>query len=242
MTDGRHIVLIIGGSIAAYKALELIRLLTSRGDTVTGILTEGGAAFITALSVSSLTGRQTYSELLSLTQEQEMGHIALARSADMILVAPATAELMANMASGRASTLATAMLLASDPARTPVYVAPAMNAYMWAHPATRRNMAQLARDGITIIEPEQGDMACGESGYGRFAEPTHIVGLLQETRHPHPDLRGTRVIITAGATQEALDPVRYISNRSSGKQAAAIARSHRQRSRRSPLGSRSPRP
>ncbi|OYW13803.1 MAG: bifunctional phosphopantothenoylcysteine decarboxylase/phosphopantothenate synthase [Rhodospirillales bacterium 12-54-5] len=217
----KSMLLIISGSVAAYKSLELIRLLRGRGVVVTAILTKGGAEFITPLAVSSLTGTKTYTDLFSLTDELEMGHIELSRSADMILVAPASADLIANMAAGTADTLATTALLATN---KPVAIAPAMNHRMWHHAATQRNLAQLRADGITIIDPTEGDMACGEHGIGRMAEPTTILTLLEtEPTAASKPLAGKRAIVTSGATQEPIDPVRFIGNHSFGKQGHAVA-------------------
>jgi phosphopantothenoylcysteine decarboxylase/phosphopantothenate--cysteine ligase len=214
----KSVLLIITGSVASYKSLELIRLLRARDVTVTAILTRGGAQFITPLAVSSLTGTKTYSDLFSLTDEVEMGHIELSRVADMILVAPASADILAKMAAGIADDLATTALLATN---KPVVVAPAMNHKMWSHAATKRNVAQMKADGIRVIEPTEGDMACGEYGVGRMAEPTAIVDFLSGTRSGA--LAGKHAIVTSGATMEAIDPVRYLGNHSSGKQGHAIA-------------------
>ncbi len=219
----RSVLLIITGSIASYKALELIRLLRGAGVAVTAILTKGGAQFITPLAVSSLTGTKTYSDLFSLTDEIEMGHIELSRIADLVLVAPASADIIAKMATGIADDLATTALLATD---KPVVIAPAMNHKMWSHAATQRNVAQLTRDGVTLIPPTEGDMACGEFGVGRMAEPAAIVEALAQMRvspATGASLQGKRVIVTSGPTVEAIDPVRYLGNRSSGKQGHAIA-------------------
>lgn len=216
----RSLLLILSGSVAAYKSLELIRLLREQGVEVTAILTKGGSAFITPLAVSSLTGRKTYDDLFSLTDEVEMGHIELSRSADAILVAPASADILAKMAGGIADDLATTALLATN---KPVFVAPAMNHRMWSHPATQRNIAQLRKDGITVIEPTEGAMACGEFGTGRLAEPADILKLLLGTKGKAP-LTGKKAVVTSGPTHEPIDPVRYIANRSSGKQGYAIAK------------------
>lgn len=220
--QNRRILLIIGGGIAAYKSLELIRRLTDRDIGVRAILTAAGAQFITPLSVASLTGEKAYTELFSLTDEAEMGHIRLSREADLVLVAPATADLLASMANGNARDLATTTLLATD---KPVMVAPAMNVQMWANAATQRNVRTLAADGVLRIGPNQGDLACGEEGYGRMAEVEEIVAAIEdfysgETNKP---LAGRSALVTAGPTHEAIDPVRYISNHSSGKQGYAIA-------------------
>ncbi len=220
----KRVLLIISGSIAAYKSLELIRLLRQDGLAVNAILTQGGAEFITPLSVSSLTGSETYTELFSLKDEVEMGHIRLAREADAILVAPASADLLSKMAQGMANDLATATLLAAD---VPVFVAPAMNHRMWEKDATQRNIKQLEQDGISVIAPESGDLACGETGSGRMADPEAIRQILLKqlelTPRPAP-LAGKKAIVNAGPTQEPIDPVRYLSNHSSGKQGYAIAR------------------
>ena len=219
----RSILLIISGSVAAYKALELVRLLRARGVAVTTILSRGGQQFVTPLAVSALSGTPTYTELFSLTDEVTMGHIALSRSAELVLVAPASANILASMAAGRADDLATTALLATD---KPVVVAPAMNPRMWAHPATQRNLVQLAADGVRVIAPGAGDMACGEQGEGRMAEPAAILAFLERgalPAHPPQSLKGKRAIVTSGPTVEAIDPVRYLGNRSSGKQGHAIA-------------------
>lgn len=221
MTE-RRILLIIGGGIAAYKSLELIRELTGRNIATRAILTRAGAEFITALSVGSLTGDRVYSDLFNLTDEAEMGHIELSRSADLVVVAPATADLMAKAANGLASDLASTALLATD---KPVLYAPAMNVRMWEHRATQRNLATLLDDGAIIVGPNEGEMACGEFGPGRMAEPVEIADAIETylTRILKGVLSGKRVLVTAGPTHEALDPVRYIANRSSGKQGYAIA-------------------
>jgi phosphopantothenoylcysteine decarboxylase / phosphopantothenate---cysteine ligase len=211
------ILLIIGGGIAAYKSLLLIRLLKKNGHSVKTILTKAGAEFVTPLSISSLTGEKTYTELFSLTDEVEMGHIELSRSADMVLVAPATADLMAKMANGLCNDLASTALLATN---KPIYFAPAMNVKMWEHPATKRNVLQLQKDGATLIPPTQGEMACGEFGFGRMAEPEEIYAALTAQK----PLTGKHIVITAGPTREAIDPVRFISNHSSGKQGYALAK------------------
>jgi phosphopantothenoylcysteine decarboxylase/phosphopantothenate--cysteine ligase len=217
---GKRVLLIIGGGIAAYKCLELIRRLRERGAGVRGILTEAGARFVTPLSVASLTGDKVYQELFDLTAESEMGHIALSRSADLVVVAPATADLMAKLAAGLAPDLASTALLATD---KPVLIAPAMNVRMWEHPATKRNLAALRADGIHVIGPNAGEMACGEFGLGRMAEPDEIVAAIEGLLNPDRRLAGFKALVTAGPTHEAIDPVRYIANRSSGKQGYAIA-------------------
>ena len=220
MLSGKHILLIIGGGIAAYKSLELIRRLQDQGARVTPVLTRAGEEFVTPLSVSALAGTTVHRDLFDLTSEAEMGHIQLSRSADLLVVAPATADLMAKMAQGHANDLASTLLLATD---TPVLLAPAMNVRMWEHPATRRNIAQLRADGIQMAGPNEGGMACGEFGPGRLAEPEGIVAAIAERLASGP-LRGKRIIVTSGPTHEPIDPVRYIANRSSGAQGAAVAR------------------
>ena len=220
MLKGRRILLIVAGGIAAYKALDLIRRLREREAAVRCILTAGGARFVTALSVAALSEDKVYGELFSLTDEAEMGHIRLSREADLVVVAPATADILAKMAGGIADDLATTALLATD---KPVLVAPAMNLRMWAHPATRRNVAQLAADGILFAGPGAGDLACGETGDGRMAEPLEIVDAIAAALAGSNQLDGRRALVTSGPTHEAVDPVRYIANRSSGKQGHAIA-------------------
>jgi phosphopantothenoylcysteine decarboxylase / phosphopantothenate---cysteine ligase len=221
--DGKKILLIIGGGIAAYKCLELIRRAQEKGLGVRCIMTRAAEQFVTPLSVASLSRDRVFTELFSLTDEAEMGHIELSRSADLIVVAPATADLMARMASGLASDLATTTLLATD---APVLMAPAMNVRMWQAPATQRNLATLRQDGVTIVGPNDGDMACGEYGPGRMAEPAEILSAIE--RHfgagtGHGLLAGRKVLVTAGPTRESIDPVRYLANRSSGRQGYAIA-------------------
>ena len=221
MASGKRILLIIGGGIAAYKSLDLIRKLRTEGFRVRCILTRAGAQFVTPLSVASLSGDKVYSELFDLMSESEMGHIELSRDADLLVAAPATADLMARMAQGLADDLAATTLLATD---KPVLIAPAMNVRMWEHAATRRNLSTLRRDGVAVIGPNAGEMACGEFGPGRMAEPEEIVsaikGLLAPGARP---LAGLRALVTSGPTHEPIDPVRYIANRSSGKQGYAIA-------------------
>ncbi len=220
MLASKRILLIIGGGIAAFKSLDLIRRLRERDASVTPVLTRAGAEFVTSLSVSALAGHKVYQDLFDLTDEAEMGHIELSRSADLIVVAPATADLMAKMAGGHADDLASTLLLATD---TPVLVAPAMNVRMWEHRATRRNRATLEDDGVMIVGPNEGDMACGEYGPGRMSEPLEIVAAIEAALADGP-LRGKRVLVTSGPTHEPIDPVRYIANRSSGAQGTAIAR------------------
>ena len=219
MLAGKRILLIIGGGIAAYKSLDLIRRLRERGASVTPVLTRAGAEFVTPLSVSALAGARVHQDLFDLTQEAEMGHIALSRSADLIVVAPATADLMAKMAAGRAEDLASTLLLATD---TRVLLAPSMNVRMWEHPATRRNLATLGADGVLTVGPNAGDMACGEYGPGRMAEPLEILAAVETALGGGP-LAGRRVLVTSGPTHEPIDPVRYIANRSSGAQGTALA-------------------
>jgi phosphopantothenoylcysteine decarboxylase/phosphopantothenate--cysteine ligase len=218
MTTPR-ILLIIGGGIAAYKSLELIRLLAKAGVRTRAILTKAGAEFVTPLSVGSLTEDKVYQELFDLTDEAEMGHIQLSRSADLVVVAPATADLMAKAAHGLANDLASTTLLATD---KPVLMAPAMNVRMWLHPATQRNLKRLIADGVDMVGPDDGAMACGEFGPGRMAEPEMIRDRIIARLSGGP-LKGKHILITAGPTLEPIDPVRFISNRSSGKQGYAIA-------------------
>ncbi len=219
MLAGKRILLIIGGGIAAYKALELIRLLQKAEASVTPVLTRAGAEFVTPLSVSALAGAKVYTDLFDLTDEAEMGHIQLSRAADLLVVAPATADLMAKMAGGRADDLASTLLLATDKR---VLVAPAMNVRMWDHPATQRNIAVLRGDGVQVVGPNEGEMACGEYGPGRMAEPAEIVAAVGAALGGGP-LAGRHVLVTSGPTHEPIDPVRYIANRSSGAQGTAIA-------------------
>ena len=219
MLAEKRVLLIIGGGIAAYKSLSLIRFLRKAGVAVTPVLTRAGAEFVTPLSVAALAGDKVYSALFDLTDEAEMGHIQLSRVADLVVVAPATADLLAKMAQGRADDLASTLLLATD---TPVLVAPAMNVRMWDHLATRRNVVQLKADGIRFVGPNQGDMACGEYGFGRMAEPEEIFATISAVFTEGP-LTGKHIIVTSGPTHEPIDPVRYIANRSSGAQGTAIA-------------------
>ncbi|KIC37685.1 bifunctional phosphopantothenoylcysteine decarboxylase/phosphopantothenate synthase [Ruegeria sp. ANG-R] len=220
MLSSKRILLIIGGGIAAYKSLDLIRRLRERGAAVTPVLTRAAEEFVTPLSVSALAGEKVYRDLFDLTDEAEMGHIQLSRAADLIVVAPATADLMGKMAGGLANDLASTLLMATD---TPVLCAPAMNVRMWNHPATRRNHAQLADDGVRFVGPNEGDMACGEYGPGRMSEPLEIVAAI-ETQVSDGPLTGRRILVTSGPTHEPIDPVRYIANRSSGAQGTAVAR------------------
>jgi len=240
------ILLMIGGGVAAYKTLELIRLLKKNGARVRVILTSAGAQFVTPLSVAALSGEKSFGPLFDLTDEAEIGHIRLAREADLIVVAPATADLMAKQAHGLANDLASTCLLAAD---GPVLLAPAMNPVMWAAAATRRNHEQLLADGVRFVGPEKGDMACGETGLGRMAEPARIFAAIEQTfaegralsrerrlaapllavtHLERPPLAGRHVLVTAGPTHEPIDPVRYIANRSSGLQGYAIARAARE--------------
>jgi phosphopantothenoylcysteine decarboxylase/phosphopantothenate--cysteine ligase len=219
--SGKNVLLIIGGGIAAYKALELIREISKRGGSVRAILTKAGAEFVTPLSVASLSGEKVFTDLFSLTDEAEMGHIELSRSADLVVVAPATADLLAKMAHGLANDLASTALLATDKR---VLVAPAMNVRMWQHGATQRNIATLKSDNILFVGPDDGTMACGEFGPGRMAEPPAIADAIEAALAPSSRLlEGRHVLVTSGPTHEPIDPVRYIANRSSGKQGHAIA-------------------
>ena len=220
MLSGRHILLIIGGGIAAYKSLELIRRYQDAGAQVTPVLTRAGSEFVTPLSVSALAGRKVHQDLFDLTAEAEMGHIELSRAADLVVVAPATADLMGKMVAGLANDLASTLLMATD---KPVLLAPAMNVKMWEHPATQRNLATLKTDGILFVGPEKGGMACGEFGAGRMAEVPQIIEATASAFADGPML-GKHVIVTSGPTHEPIDPVRYIANRSSGAQGTAIAR------------------
>ncbi len=219
MLAGKRILLIIGGGIAAYKSLDLMRRLRDQGATVVPVLTRAAEEFVTPLSVAALAGHKVYRDLFDLNEEAEMGHIQLSRSADLILVAPATADLMGKMANGLANDLASTLLMATD---TPVMIAPAMNVRMWEHPATRRNLTTLIGDGITCVGPEEGAMACGEFGPGRLSEVDQIIAAVADHFADGP-LTGRHVIVTSGPTHEPIDPVRYIANRSSGAQGSAIA-------------------
>ena len=222
---GKSVLLIIGGGIAAYKSLELIRLLKTRGIGVRAIMTKAAEEFVTPLSVASLSGEKVHDALFNLTDEVNMGHIELSRSADLVVVVPATADLMAKMAGGLANDLASTTLLATD---KKVLIAPAMNVRMWLHAATQRNIEILKSDGIHFVGPDEGDMACGEFGPGRMAEPIEILTAIENLLSPASLLlKGKKILVTAGPTREPIDPVRYISNHSSGKQGYAIAESAR---------------
>jgi len=220
MLAGKRILLIVGGGIAAYKTLDLIRRLRERGAAVRCILTRAGAEFVTPLSLAALSGDKVYGELFSLTDEAEMGHIELSRAADLVVVAPATADLMAKMAGGRADDLASTALLATDKR---VLIAPAMNLRMWLHPATQANLKTLTERGVLSVGPNEGDMACGEYGPGRMAEPDEIRTAIADFFGRDAPLSGRRALVTSGPTHEAIDPVRYIANRSSGRQGHAVA-------------------
>ncbi len=217
----KRILLIVGGGIAAYKACELVRLCRKAGIDVTCVLTEGGTHFVTPMTLAALSENQVYTTLWDLKDEAEMGHIQLSRNADLVVIAPATADLLARMAAGIADDLATTLLLATD---KPVLMAPAMNVRMWDHAATRRNVATLRGDGVTVMAPDEGPMACGEYGPGRLPEPEAILAAIEQALHPASHrLNGKHVLVTAGPTHEPIDPVRYIANRSSGKQGFEIA-------------------
>ena len=219
MLVDKRILLIIGGGIAAYKALDLIRRLREQGAHVTPVLTRAGEEFVTPLSVSALAAQKVYRDLFDLTDEAEMGHIELSRASDLVVVAPATADLMAKMAAGLAGDLATTLLLATDKR---VLIAPSMNVRMWDHPATQRNLARLLADGVLVVGPGEGPMACGEFGPGRMAEVPEIVAAIGAALGDGP-LKGRHVLVTSGPTHEPIDPVRYIANRSSGAQGSALA-------------------
>ena len=217
----KRVLLIVGGGIAAYKACELIRLLRRAGHTVRCVLTDGGAQFVTPMTLAALSEQRVHTSLWDLKDEAEMGHIQLSREADLVVVAPATADLLASMAGGRAHDLATTLLLATD---KPVLAAPAMNVRMWLHPATQRNVVRLRADGVTVMTPDDGPMACGEFGPGRLPEPAAILAGIEAALTPRDQmLAGRHLLVTAGPTHEAIDPVRYIANRSSGRQGFAIA-------------------
>ena len=219
MLSGKRILLIIGGGIAAYKSLDLIRRLRDQGAEVTPVLTRASEEFVTPLSVSALAAQKVYRDLFDLTDEAEMGHIELSRAADLVVVAPATADLMAKMAHGHANDLASTLLMATDKR---VLIAPSMNVRMWEHPATQRNLAQLQGDGVLIAGPDEGNMACGEFGLGRMAEVPEIIAAVDMALGNGP-LKGKHVLVTSGPTHELIDPVRYIANRSSGAQGTALA-------------------
>ena len=219
MLTGKRILLVVSGGIAAYKSLELIRRLRERGAAVRCILTKGGAEFVTALSLAALSEDKVYTELFSLTDESEMGHIRLSREADLVIVAPASADILARMAQGIADDLATTALLASD--KAPL-IAPAMNVRMWHHGATQANLALLESRGARLVGPGEGPMACGEFGLGRMAEPADILAAIEAELASGP-LSGRRAVVTSGPTHEPIDPVRFIGNRSSGRQGHAIA-------------------
>jgi len=222
--ENKRILILIGGGIAAYKVLDLIRRLKEKGASVRAVLTRAATEFVTPLSVASLSGDKAYVDLFDLTDEAEIGHIELSRDADLLVVAPATADLMAKMATGSADDLASTVLLATD---KKVLIAPAMNVRMWQHPATRRNLERLLADGVRCVGPNEGDMACGEWGPGRMAEPQEILRAIDVELGAvgaSGPLSGRRILVTAGPTHEPIDPVRYIANRSSGKQGYAVAR------------------
>ncbi len=221
MLAGKRILLIVAGGIAAYKTPDLVRRLRERGAAVRCILTNSGAQFVSPLTLGAISEDRVYDNLFSLTDEYEMGHINLSRQADALLVAPATANLLAKMAHGLADDLATTVLLATD---KPVLAAPAMNVQMWNHPATQANLGTLANRGVKLIGPNEGDMACGEYGMGRMSEPLEIAATLEDFFAANRRLTGRRALVTSGPTYEPIDPIRYIANRSSGKQGHAIAR------------------
>jgi phosphopantothenoylcysteine decarboxylase/phosphopantothenate--cysteine ligase len=218
--DGKRILLIVSGGIAAYKSLELIRLITKAGGAVTCVLTQAGAQFVTPLSLQALSGAKVYTDLFSLTDESEMGHIELSRAADLVAVVPASANILAKMAAGICDDLATTLLLATDKR---VLAAPAMNVRMWEHPATIENQEILLKRGVLMVPPTEGPMACGEFGYGRLAEPEAILAAIAAALGAAGPLSGKHAIVTSGPTHEPIDPVRYLANRSSGRQGHAIA-------------------
>jgi phosphopantothenoylcysteine decarboxylase/phosphopantothenate--cysteine ligase len=220
MLHGKRILLIVAGGIAAFKSLDLVRRLRERGASVRCVLTEAGAKFVTPLSLQALTEDKVYSDMFSLTDESEMGHIQLSRDADLLVVAPATANMLARMAAGMADDLAATVLLATD---KPVLAAPAMNVRMWTHAATVANVEILKKRGVSFVGPNEGAMACNEYGPGRMSEPLEIVAAIEAMLTVEKPLAGRRALVTSGPTREALDPVRYISNHSSGKQGHAIA-------------------
>ncbi|QDC08263.1 bifunctional phosphopantothenoylcysteine decarboxylase/phosphopantothenate--cysteine ligase CoaBC [Oceanicola sp. D3] len=221
MLAGKKILLVIAGGIAAFKSLDLIRRLREQGAHVTPVLTKAAEEFVTPLSVSALAAEKVYRDLFDLTDEREMGHIELSRAADLVVVAPATADLLAKMANGHANDLASTLLMATD---KPVLCAPAMNVRMWLHPANQRNVATLRADGVRFSGPTEGEMACGEYGPGRMSEVPEIVAAITEALADGP-LKGKHIVVTSGPTHEPIDPVRYIANRSSGAQGTALARS-----------------
>ncbi len=218
--SGKRILLIVSGGIAAYKSLELIRLITKAGGAVACVLTQAGAQFVTPLSLQALSGTKVYTDLFSLTDESEMGHIELSRSADLVAVVPATANILAKMAAGICDDLATTLLLATDKR---VLAAPAMNVRMWHHEATIENQKILAARGVLMVPPTEGPMACGEFGYGRLAEPETILAAIAAALGTTGPLTGKHAIVTSGPTHEPIDPIRYLANRSSGRQGHAIA-------------------
>jgi phosphopantothenoylcysteine decarboxylase/phosphopantothenate--cysteine ligase len=220
MLENKKILLIVSGGIAAYKCPDLVRRLRQRAARVRCVLTNGGAEFVTPLALGAVSEDKVYQDLFSLTDEDEMGHIRLSREADLVLVAPATANILAKMAHGIADDLASTALMASD---KPILCAPAMNVRMWENPATLENLATLAKRGVGFIGPEEGDMACGEWGLGRMSEPDQIADAVEEFFRQELPLNGIRSLVTSGPTLEAIDPVRYLANRSSGKQGHAIA-------------------
>ena len=223
MLSNSRILLIISGGIAAFKSLDLIRRLRDRGALITPVMTGAAEKFVTPLSVAVLAGNKVFQELFDPIEESEMGHIELSRSAELIVVAPASADIISKMATGQANDLASTLLLATD---TPVLIAPAMNVRMWMHPATKRNIETLTQDGITCVGPNEGDMACGEVGFGRMAEPIEIVQAIEQkvsADERYKPLLGKRFLVTSGPTHEPIDPVRYIANASSGAQGTAIA-------------------
>ncbi len=217
---GKQVLLIVAGGIAAYKAIELLRLIRKAGGQVTCVLTKGGAQFVTPLTLQAISENKVFEDIFSLSDENEMGHIQLSRAADLVVVAPATADLLAKMAHGMADDLASTVLLATDKR---VLVAPAMNVRMWEHPATQANMATLRARGVAVVGPDEGSMACGEFGPGRLAEPPAILAAIEALLSRPQPLAGRHVLVTSGPTHEPIDPVRYIANRSSGRQGHAIA-------------------
>ena len=217
---GKRILLIISGGIAAFKAIELIRLVRKAGGEVTCVLTKGGAQFVTPLTLQAISENKVFQDIFSLSDENEMGHIQLSRAADLLVVVPASADLLAKMAAGLADDLASTVLLATD---KPVLVAPAMNVRMWSHPATQANLATLRGRGVAVIGPDEGAMACNEFGAGRLSEPPVILAAIEAMLSRPQTLAGRHVLVTSGPTHEPIDPVRYIANRSSGRQGHAIA-------------------